>query len=79
MIKHEKPAKSPEYASEIEFSDLFKLGIGPSSSHTVGPMRAAGMFLDTLGGTLADVARIRVVLFGSLAWTGPGRAMPESW
>jgi len=51
--------------------DLFKIGIGPSSSHTVGPMRAAREFLDIAG---HDVARIRVELYGSLALTGKGHA-----
>lgn len=42
--------------------DIFKIGIGPSSSHTVGPMRAAGQFVHALeqDGLLAQVARIRV-------------------
>ncbi|MCA9173085.1 MAG: L-serine ammonia-lyase [Planctomycetales bacterium] len=54
--------------------DLFKIGIGPSSSHSVGPMLAAGMFLEELAerGDLPRVARVRVDLFGSLALTGIG-------
>jgi L-serine dehydratase len=54
--------------------DLFKIGIGPSSSHTVGPMRAAGMFTDSLaaGGLLPRVAGLHVELFGSLGATGHG-------
>lgn len=54
--------------------DLYKIGIGPSSSHTVGPMRAAGLFVDLLraGAKLAQVDRIRIELFGSLALTGRG-------
>ena len=54
--------------------ELFKIGIGPSSSHTVGPMRAAGRFvrgLDDLG-VLARAHQVRVELFGSLALTGMG-------
>ena len=53
--------------------DLFKIGVGPSSSHTMGPMTAAGMFLDSLRarGT-DDVARLRCTLHGSLAFTGKG-------
>src|SRR3984957_20175619 len=53
---------------------LFKIGIGPSSSHTVGPMRAAGVFARSLGdeGLLAEVAGIRAELFGSLGATGHG-------
>jgi L-serine dehydratase len=58
----------------ISVFDLFKIGIGPSSSHTVGPMRAAGLFAESLrdGGALADVAGIRAELFGSLGATGHG-------
>lgn len=54
--------------------DLFKIGIGPSSSHSVGPMRAAGMFLEELrqSGQMADVERVQVELYGSLALTGIG-------
>jgi L-serine dehydratase len=54
--------------------DLFKIGIGPSSSHTVGPMRAALRFVETLRdrGALDEVARIRSELYGSLALTGIG-------
>ncbi len=54
--------------------DLFKIGIGPSSSHTVGPMRAAGMFLDELKERqlLDQVSRVVIDLYGSLALTGLG-------
>ena len=52
--------------------DLFSIGIGPSSSHTVGPMRAAGMFLAELGDRLERVARLRCDLYGSLGATGRG-------
>jgi len=54
--------------------DLFKVGIGPSSSHTVGPMRAAKTFVDALGaeGLLPRIASVRVELFGSLGATGHG-------
>ena len=54
--------------------ELFKVGIGPSSSHTVGPMRAAATFLTALADTrlLDRVARIKVELFGSLGATGHG-------
>lgn len=52
--------------------DLFKVGIGPSSSHTVGPMRAAKTYVDTLRdeGLLPRVESVRVELFGSLGATG---------
>lgn len=59
----------------ISALDLFKIGIGPSSSHTVGPMRAAKMFLDELkqqGAVLTQVGRIKVQLYGSLSATGVG-------
>jgi L-serine dehydratase len=58
----------------ISVFDLFSVGIGPSSSHTVGPMRAAAMFVDALDdtGLLTRTARVRVELFGSLGATGHG-------
>ncbi|MBD1543873.1 L-serine ammonia-lyase [Arthrobacter sp. IA7] len=54
--------------------DLFSIGIGPSSSHTVGPMRAAAVFAEELtsSGVLEQVASLRVDLYGSLAATGHG-------
>ncbi|MFP4277620.1 MAG: L-serine ammonia-lyase [Wenzhouxiangella sp.] len=58
----------------VSIFDLFKIGIGPSSSHTVGPMRAAGIFVRRLeeSGVLERVGRVRVELFGSLGHTGRG-------
>ena len=56
----------------ISVFDLFKVGIGPSSSHTVGPMRAAASFA-ARAARLAP-ARVTVTLYGSLAWTGHGHA-----
>jgi L-serine dehydratase len=58
----------------ISAFDLFKVGIGPSSSHTVGPMRAACSFATRLEreGLLARVAGVRAELFGSLGATGHG-------
>lgn len=60
----------------ISVFDLFKIGVGPSSSHTVGPMRAAYDFLHELvgQGVLTQVARIEVQLYGSLSATGIGHA-----
>src|SRR3978361_1855620 len=54
--------------------DLFTVGIGPSSSHTVGPMRAAFRFVSRLTdeGLLEGTARVRCELFGSLGATGHG-------
>jgi L-serine dehydratase len=62
--------------SFISTFDLFKIGIGPSSSHTMGPMTAACQFARELDakGLLPRVARIRTTLFGSLALTGRGHA-----
>jgi len=58
----------------ISVFDLFSIGIGPSSSHTVGPMRAARTFATGLerDGLTADVVRLRADLFGSLGLTGSG-------
>jgi L-serine dehydratase len=60
--------------------DLYSIGIGPSSSHTVGPMRAAKRFVDGLaeGGQLGEVRRIRAELFGSLGATGHGHGSPKA-
>ena len=56
----------------VSVFDLFKIGIGPSSSHTVGPMRAACTFATSLASDdlLGSVARVRAELFGSLGATG---------
>jgi len=64
----------------ISVFDLFRIGIGPSSSHTVGPMRAAGMFIDGLSedGLLNGLARLRVELFGSLGATGKGHGTDKA-
>jgi L-serine dehydratase len=60
--------------------DLFKIGIGPSSSHTVGPMWAALRFVRALEarGALAQVRRVRADLYGSLALTGRGHATDKA-
>src|SRR5438270_12775330 len=54
--------------------EIFKIGIGPSSSHTVGPMRAAAAFAAGLreSGVLGKVTRVEANLYGSLALTGHG-------
>ena len=64
----------------VSVFDLFKIGIGPSSSHTVGPMRAARMFIHRLlaDGMLAQTARIRCELFGSLGATGKGHGSDKA-
>lgn len=60
--------------------DLYSVGIGPSSSHTVGPMRAARLFAEGLvaDGVVADVARVRAELFGSLGATGHGHGSEKA-
>jgi len=61
--------------------DLFKIGIGPSSSHTVGPMRAAARFVERWlveNGDLARTARVRAEVFGSLALTGRGHGTDKA-
>ncbi len=60
--------------SQISVFDLFKIGIGPSSSHTVGPMKAALRFVETLQAhqQLQPTQLLQVELFGSLALTGKG-------
>ena len=60
--------------------DLFKIGIGPSSSHTVGPMRAARLFAHGLetAGLLPAVARVQVGLYGSLGATGRGHGSDKA-
>lgn len=58
----------------ISVFDIFKIGVGPSSSHTLGPWRAAQRFSESLDkrGILSQVVSIRVLLYGSLAKTGVG-------
>jgi hypothetical protein len=63
----------------VSLFDLFKHGIGPSSSHTTGSMTATGNFHLSLLRLdhAAALARIKVTLFGSLAWTGRGHGTTE--
>ncbi|EHC80084.1 L-serine deaminase 1 [Salmonella enterica subsp. enterica serovar Montevideo str. S5-403] len=58
----------------ISLFDMFKVGIGPSSSHTVGPMKAGKQFVDDLveKGLLDNVTRVAVDVYGSLSLTGKG-------
>lgn len=60
--------------SPISIADVFTIGIGPSSSHTVGPMRAAARFAGELERRALDFDKVTVELFGSLALTGKGHA-----
>ena len=64
----------------VSVFDLFKIGIGPSSSHTVGPMRAARMFVVRLAhdGMLAHTARVQSQLYGSLGATGKGHGSDKA-
>ncbi len=64
----------------VSVFDLFKIGIGPSSSHTVGPMKAARSFAQRLdrNGMLGKTARIQVGLYGSLAHTGRGHGTDKA-
>ena len=60
--------------------DLFKIGIGPSSSHTVGPMKAAKLFVEKLqsAGHLANTSRVTCELYGSLGATGKGHGSDKA-
>ncbi|MEU6547534.1 L-serine ammonia-lyase [Streptomyces sp. NPDC046859] len=64
----------------ISVFDLFSIGIGPSSSHTVGPMRAAGLFARRLRneGLLESATAVRAELYGSLGATGHGHGTPKA-
>jgi L-serine dehydratase len=64
----------------VSVFDLFKVGIGPSSSHTVGPMRAARLFAQRLSneGVLAEVSRVKADLYGSLGATGKGHGSDKA-
>ena len=64
----------------ISVFELFKIGIGPSSSHTVGPMRAAAMFIGELDEAVPRdrLARVRIELFGSLGATGKGHGTDKA-
>ena len=64
----------------VSVFELFKIGIGPSSSHTVGPMRAANTFVQRLvdNDLLEQTRRVQVTLFGSLAFTGRGHGTDKA-
>src|SRR5688572_25937234 len=65
----------------VSVFDLFKIGIGPSSSHTVGPMRAAARFVTRWlvePNQLSKVVRLRAEVFGSLALTGRGHGTDKA-
>ena len=62
------------HTKQFPYSIYFKIGVGPSSSHTLGPWRAAQRFVQTLvdKNQLEDVTDLKVLLYGSLAKTGKG-------
>lgn len=64
----------------ISVFDIFKIGIGPSSSHTVGPMRAANLFITNLKkqDKFVQVARVQIDLYGSLGATGKGHGSDKA-
>jgi len=72
--------KEPDSHAVVSVFDLFSIGLGPSSSHTVGPMRAAFMFVTELQkkGILSTIKSIRAELYGSLALTGVGHGTPSA-
>ncbi|KAJ2002389.1 hypothetical protein GGI04_003360 [Coemansia thaxteri] len=76
-----KPAeKDSTHHAVVSTFDLFSIGVGPSSSHTVGPMRAGKIFVQDLVDhhVLDKVANIKVDLYGSLALTGIGHGTPNA-
>ncbi|KAG0149289.1 hypothetical protein CROQUDRAFT_653866 [Cronartium quercuum f. sp. fusiforme G11] len=74
------PTSQSALHAVVSTFDLFSIGIGPSSSHTVGPMRAAKIFVTDLkkAGVLKNARRLKVALYGSLAATGKGHMSPEA-
>ena len=64
----------------ISVLDLFTVGIGPSSSHCVGPMRAARAFVESLqsAGLIEQTFQLRIQLYGSLALTGLGHGTDKA-
>lgn len=62
----------------ISVFELFSIGVGPSSSHTVGPMRAAHDFIQALQHKLNHIDRITITLYGSLAFTGKGHGTDKA-
>ena len=64
----------------VSVFDLFSIGIGPSSSHTVGPMRASKFFVESVRkeSFFDKIEKVKVELFGSLALTGDGHGTPAA-
>ena len=71
------PSKGGLCVESISVFDMFKIGVGPSSSHTIGPWRAAEAFLKTLrdAGQFDHIAHVHVDLYGSL---GPAKGMTRN-
>jgi L-serine dehydratase len=79
MINKSLPLTRPTPVGRpIGVADLFKIGIGPSSSHTMGPMRAAATFIANTKSELQRATRLKVTVYGSLAWTGKGHATDKA-
>jgi L-serine dehydratase len=62
----------------LSLAQLFTIGVGPSSSHTVGPMRAARLFLEQISDRTAPLTRLECDLYGSLALTGVGHGTDDA-
>ncbi|KAL4254848.1 Iron-Sulfur Dependent L-Serine Dehydratase [Abortiporus biennis] len=82
-VQEQEEIHLPETAHEhavISTFDLFSIGVGPSSSHTVGPMRAGKIFINDLVelGVLEKVKTVKITLYGSLAATGKGHHTPQA-
>ncbi|KAG8776993.1 hypothetical protein FRC12_000591 [Ceratobasidium sp. 428] len=77
---NDAPTESRKEHAVISTFDLFSVGVGPSSSHTVGPMRAARIFIVDLQelGLLDKTRTLKVTLYGSLAATGKGHMTPQA-
>jgi L-serine dehydratase len=78
VLGKEPPA--PASSAHVSVFDIFKIGIGPSSSHTVGPMRAARRFAQRLveDGLADRVTGVRAELYGSLGFTGKGHGSDKA-
>ena len=78
--EHDEEPRLTHATAYFSALDLFSIGIGPSSSHTVGPMRAALAFADHLAESsrLPDVTRVTCTLYGSLGATGLGHGTPDA-
>ncbi|CAO3673581.1 unnamed protein product [Umbelopsis vinacea] len=74
------PDDSSDHHAVVSTFDLFSIGVGPSSSHTVGPMRAAKIFISDLkeANMLDRVDSLRIDMYGSLALTGDGHGTPDA-